>query len=325
MKPFHICITSAGRRVELINSLRSDAQSLGIEIRLTALDSNPALSAACQKADQCFSVPRCAEPDYITRLSKICSEDAVDLLVPTIDTELPFLSKEQRFFAEKGCKIVISEGEAVKVARDKLLTAKVLTAQKIPSPSTALLSDVYAEKVSIPFPAVLKRIDGSSSIGLHFVTSLDEARALKLDGKAYVAQEKCVGPEYTVNCFVDQKGALRAAVPHRRIETRSGEVSKGVTERRDDLHKLAEQIVVALPGLRGPFCFQVILTESGPKVFEINARFGGGYPLAHAAGATFGKWLIEEAIGLPSTAHNNWQEGLLMLRYDAAIFKALRA
>ncbi|NDF30528.1 MAG: hypothetical protein EB150_10115, partial [Nitrososphaeria archaeon] len=128
------------------------------------------------------------------------------MVIPTIDTELLILAENQSVLSKYRSRIVVSEVEAVKVARDKLLTSKVLTAQKIPSPVTALLSDVYTGKVSIPFPAVLKRIDGSSSIGLHFATSLDEARALRLDGEAYVAQEKCIGPEYTVNCFVDQKG-----------------------------------------------------------------------------------------------------------------------
>ena len=129
-----------------------------------------------------------------------------------------------------------------------------------------------------------------------------------------------MGPENTVNCYVDQAGVLRAAVPHRRIEVRDGEVSKGVTERRPELTAIAHQIVKAIPGLRGPFCFQVILTQSGPKVFEINARFGGGYPLTHAAGATFTKWLIEEALNLPCTANDTWQDGLLMLRHDMSVF-----
>ena len=55
-------------------------------------------------------------------------------------------------------------------------------------------------------------------------------------------------------------------------------------------------------------------------VFEINARFGGGFPLTHRAGARFTRWLLEEAAGLLSTAHNDWQEGVTMLRYDAAVF-----
>lgn len=196
----------------------------------------------------------------------------------------------------------------------------MLAAAGVPTPVTAALLDVLDGRAAVPFPAVLKRLDGSRSVGLCFADDIESARALRLDARAYVAQERCLGPEYTVNCFVDQAGVLRAAVPHRRIEVRDGEVSKAVTERRADLNSIAHQIVAAIPGLRGPFCFQAILTDEGPKVFEINARFGGGYPLAHAAGATFGKWLIEEALGLPCTANDEWQDGLLMLRYDAAVF-----
>ena len=59
---------------------------------------------------------------------------------------------------------------------------------------------------------------------------------------------------------------------------------------------------------------------NGFKVFEINARFGGGYPLAHRAGAPFSRWLLEEAAGRPGSAHNDWEEGVTMLRYDAAMF-----
>jgi len=55
-------------------------------------------------------------------------------------------------------------------------------------------------------------------------------------------------------------------------------------------------------------------------VFEINARFGGGYPLAHRAGAKFTKWLLEEVIGAPCTAKDSWDEGLLLLRYDSEVF-----
>jgi len=266
------------------------------------------------------TVPRANDPEYTPVLLRLCSEHGVKLVIPTIDTELPVLAAEVGRFAKQGVQVVISSVDAVAIARDKLRTAEVLSAAGVPTPATAKLSDLLASTANVPFPMVLKRIDGSRSIGLHYVDSLASARAIHLEAAVYVAQERCVGAEYTVNCFVDQQGVLRAVVPHRRIEVRDGEVSKGVTERRADLTAIAHQIIKAIPGLRGPFCFQAILTKEGPKVFEINARFGGGYPLAHAAGATFGKWLIEEALGLPCTANDEWQDGLLMLRYDAAVF-----
>lgn len=315
-----ICLTSSGRRVELGKALLQDAQQLGRDAQLVAVDLVPQLSAACQWASASFAVPRCTAPDYIEKILAICRAQGVKILVPTIDTELPVLSTAHEQFRQAGVHLVISQPAAVQIARDKQLTAEVLAKAGVPSPRTARLADFLSGLAPLNFPLILKRVDGSSSIGLHSAANLAELNALNLEVGRYVAQEKLEGPEYTVNCFVDSSGVLRAAVPHRRIETRGGEVSKGVTERRTDLQKLAEQVVSAVPGLRGPFCFQLILTAAGPKVFEINARFGGGYPLAHAAGSTFGKWIIEEALGLPSTAHNNWEDGLLMLRYDAAVF-----
>ena len=319
----NICITSSGRRVELGKTFLHDAHQLGLAAQILAADSTPQLSAACQWAAASFAVPRCTEPEYVERILTICRTQHVKILIPTIDTELSILSAAHEQFRQAGVHLVVSDSAAVRVARDKQLTADVLIQANVPSPRTARLADFLSGAASLNFPLILKRVDGSSSIGIHVAHDLSELRALNLEAPCYVAQEKLEGPEYTVNCFADLNGRLRAAVPHRRIETRAGEVSKAVTERREDLQKLAEQIVQAVPGLRGPFCFQVILTSTGAKVFEINARFGGGYPLAHAAGATFGKWIIEEALCRPTTAHNNWQDGLVMLRYDAAIFKKI--
>lgn len=325
MPTLHLCVTSAGRRVELINSLRVDARSLNLEPQITAIDLNANLSAASQLADQSHSIVRCTDRQYIPQLIQICRENKVQILIPTIDTELAILAENKETFVQNNIHIVVSSRDAVRIARDKYLTAQILEQAKISSPKTLLLTDLLQANGVINYPVVLKRIDGSSSIGLCFAQNFDEVKSLRLDENSYIAQEKCLGPEYTINCYVDQKGNLRAAVPHRRIETRGGEVSKGVTERRADLHQLAHQIVEVLPGLRGPFCFQAILTIKGPVVFEINARFGGGYPLAHAAGATFGKWIIQEALGLTCSANDDWEDGLLMLRYDGAVFKKLHS
>lgn len=316
----HILLTSAGRRVALLQTLRADAVGLGVTPLMLAADMAPQFSSACACADNALTVLRCTDAGYVDGLLASCEQQHVALLIPTIDSELAVLAGAKEQFASHGVRAIVSSPEAVAIARDKQRTADTLAAAGVPTPRTGSLSDVLSGECGMQFPAVLKRVDGSRSIGLHYVDSIGEARGLKLDVGQYVAQERCIGPEYTVNCFVDQYGTLRAAVPHRRIEVRDGEVSKGVTERRADLADIARKIVAAIPGLRGPFCFQAILTDEGPKVFEINARFGGGYPLAHAAGATFGKWLIEETLGLPCTANDEWQDGLLMLRYDAAVF-----
>jgi carbamoyl-phosphate synthase large subunit len=131
-----------------------------------------------------------------------------------------------------------------------------------------------------------------------------------------------MGEEHTVNMFFDMRGQLRAVVPHLRIETRAGEVSKAETVRDSQLTAIGWRLGAILEGARGVLCFQTMRRATGePVVFEINARFGGGYPIAHRAGACFSKWLLEETADLPSSANDDWKSGVRMLRYDAAVFK----
>jgi carbamoyl-phosphate synthase large subunit len=56
-------------------------------------------------------------------------------------------------------------------------------------------------------------------------------------------------------------------------------------------------------------------------VLEINARFGGGFPLSAQAGANYPRWILEDLCGLETTARPHaWKAGLTMLRYDAEVF-----
>ena len=316
-----VLFSSAGRRVELLECFRSDARDLGINLRVIATDVVPTMSAACQVADAAYAVPRCLEPEFIPRMLELCAAEKVSLVVPTIDTELLVLAEAQERFGAIGTRVLVSSVETVQIARNKLHTAEFLAEHGIPSPRTMRLSDLLERPDALHFPVVLKRIDGSSSIGLHMVDSAEAMRRLDLAPQSYIAQEKWSGREYTINQFYDQHGQLRASVQHLRCEVRAGEVSKGVTERHPLLMAIAEKIGAVLPGPRGVLCFQTIVDETGEAVvFEINARFGGGYPLAHRAGARFSRWLLEEVSGAPATVNDNWQAGLTMLRYDAAVF-----
>lgn len=316
-----LLLSSAGRRVELINCFREDARALGLELRVIAADAAPDWSAACQVADASFAIPRCDHPDFIPRLLELCAQQKVDLLVPTIDPELLPLAQHRRYFAERGTRVVISALTEVIIARDKLRTAAFLSEAGLPSPRSVRLKDLLGDDTALQFPVILKRIDGSSSIGLHEATNISEVRRLDLDPTHYLAQEKWIGREYTINLFFDRQGHLRSAVPHWRSATRGGEVSKGRTERVPALTQLAKRLGKAMPGAEGALCFQAIVTSDNQvTIFEINARFGGGFPLAHRAGAPFSRWLLEEAAGLPLTANDNWTEGVTLLRYDAAVF-----
>ena len=78
-----------------------------------------------------------------------------------------------------------------------------------------------------------------------------------------------------------------------------------------------------LEGVRGCINMQLFRCKSSGKLifYEINPRFGGGYPLTDRAGANFCNWLVQEYILEKNLDFfHDWNDGLLMLRYDRGIF-----
>ncbi|UVO51679.1 ATP-grasp domain-containing protein [Sphingomonas sp. SUN019] len=317
--PVTLLLTSAGRRVALLEAFRHGAEAAGIDLTVLACDLAPDMSAACRVADRRFAVPRVDDPDYITALLAICRDHNVGLLVPTIDTELLALANAAESFASIGCHVAISAPAVIDIARDKLATATFLDASGIPSPRTTALAALRAGCADCGWPAILKPRHGSASRGLAIARGPDDLP--QTEQEPMIVQQLLSGEEWTVNLYFDDHGALRTVVPHRRLQVRAGEVEKGVVQRDPALQTIAERIADHLPGPRGVLCFQAMRDAGGAfSVFEINARFGGGYPLADRAGATFARWLLERCTGLPDTAHDGWTAGVTMLRYDAAIF-----
>lgn len=313
-----VLISSAGRRGALLRAFR-DADCEGYKVELHACDLNPALSAACAMADVAHQVPRCTDPKFMSAVEQIVRGHRIDLVVPTIDTELGVYAAAAPRLLELGTRVHVSSPELIGIVRDKLLTMQVLHWADVPVPKTCDEATVRASPSTLRWPVFAKPVAGSASRGLHVFDAPDDLpRAFS---EPMIFQSRLVGFEYTVNMFVDDSASLRCVIPHLRIQTRAGEVEKGRTVRRADLARIARQIHAALPGARGVLCFQVIDdVDAGPQVFEVNARFGGGYPLAHHAGARFSDWLLDTVVGRHCRAHDEWRDGVTMLRFDDAIF-----
>ena len=316
---FPILFTSAGRRVELPRCFRDAAEQLGLTLEVHACDLDPELSAACRDADRRFAVPRCTDESYIPTLLEYCRENRIKLLVPTIEPELTPLAEARERFAEIGTFVHVSSAPTIGIVRDKALTASTLGDAGVPVPRTIELSTREALPENWNWPSFIKPSGGSASRGIGVVETSADIRDSY--DEPMILQELLSGDEYTVNIYVDAEGKLQSVIPHVRLSVRAGEVEKGRTVRRADIHAIAQAIIDALPGLRGIACFQLIDDAlRGLRVFEINARFGGGYPLADHAGGRFAESILALASGSAECASDDWREGATMLRYDAAIF-----
>ncbi len=313
-----VLISSAGRRGALVGLFKKAGGDAG-RVIVHGCDMQPDLSAGCLLADHAHQVPRSTDPAFIDRVEEIVRQHGIRLIVPTIDTELPAYAAAADRLAQAGAYVHVSPPGVIAAVRDKLATMRVLAGAGVAVPESCTEAELRADPDRLGWPVFGKPVGGSASRGLGIYADPGQLRHEFPEPMMF--QPVLSGPEYTINMFIDRAGQLRTVVPHLRIQIRAGEVEKGRTERRADLRQQAEGIVRALPEARGVLCFQVIDDATrGPQVIEINARFGGGYPLAHQAGAQFANWLIEEAVGAPLSAHDEWRDGVTMLRYDDAVF-----
>ena len=308
-----VLVSSAGRRVELLTCLRESARELGLDAVIVATDCEPSLSPACHLADVSVAVPPASDPTFVAATAAVTMDHSIDILVPTNDLELVPLAEGRAEIDALGVSIAISSLPVLRVTRDKAATIRALHGH-VRTPLT--VETPIPDDVELALPLIAKPTQGSSSVGVRVLERREDVRALPPN---YVVQARERGSEHTVNCYVDRAGRLLASVPHRRLATRSGEVSKAQTVTSEALQVAATGVVDALPDLRGPFCFQAFLHEGIATVIEVNGRFGGGYPLAHRAGAPFTEWLLREHLDLPVTP-TPWRAGVTMLRYDQSVF-----
>jgi len=317
-----LLISSVGRRAQLVDCFRRAAHELGLQLRVIGADAAPDLSPASQLVDRCFPVPRCSDPTFVDEMLRLCELEAVRLVVPTIDPELPVFARSRQKFETAGTKVVISGPRTVEIAADKVATNRWFVEHHFPTVRQTTLSDAVSDRnlERWKFPVIVKPRQGSASVGVRIIQSPQALRDLQENG--LLVEEIATGIEHTTNVFVDQSGKCLCAVPHKRLETRAGEVSKGVTTKNPMLMQLIKEVAESLPDARGPLNIQGFVSKDGSiKLTEINARFGGGFPLAFEAGANFCRWIIEDLLALPSTAaFSQWKDDLLMLRFDSAVF-----
>ncbi len=318
---FVVLFTAVGRRGALVKLFRKALAELGVSGRVLGADMSP-LAPAMYLVDKGFLVPRATDPTYVDVLERICRDEAVDLVVPTIDPELPILARARERFERIGTVLHVSSPEVVDIAYGKDRTHRWLVEHGIPTVQQWEAGEALEAVSDLPYPLVVKPTRGSASIGVSVVHDEMELRWALRKRQDCVVQERAPGREYTVSAYVDRAGKVRCLVPRLRLEVRAGEVSKGRAERVEPVREVVRRVCETLPGAWGALNVQVFYEEATEscKVIEINPRFGGGYPLAWEAGAKFPVWLIQEVLGRECQANDDWEDGLTMLRYDEAVF-----
>lgn len=309
-----ILFTSIGRRVELVQAFRHAADKLGIRLEIYGADiteSAPAL-AFC---DHTVIVPRIKEPAYIPFLQKVCTEQHMDALIPTIDTDLLLLAQHREAFGST--RVVISKPEKIALCRDKRFTADYFHSVGLKSPKPV---DDWT-KYDGGYPAFIKPKDGSSSIFAYKVENAKELESFAAQVPDYIIQPFISGTEYTVDIFCDFDGNPIYITPRIRLAVRAGEVLKTkITQDRQIIAEMQQLVRDYRPC--GQITVQMIRQDgTGDDYYiEINPRFGGGAPLSIKAGADSAEALLRllkgERLGY---ADNAAEDGAIYSRFDQSV------
>tara|TARA_Y100000591_G_scaffold322275_1_gene338437 strand:+ start:4405 stop:5373 length:969 start_codon:yes stop_codon:yes gene_type:complete len=313
----NILITSAGKRVSLVEIFQKELKKFFPRGKVFTVDANPMLSAACTASDKSFLISRLDHPNYINELIEICKSENVKIVIPTIDTELVLLAENNDKLISNGVTPIISSLDFIKKCRNKRKIHLFFKEQSINAAKEYKKNDY-------PFPLFIKPIDGSRSSENYVINSKADLLKKHFDNddlmflEYFNAQEY---QEYTCDLYYGKDSELKCVVPRKRIEVRDGEVTKAKTE-KNILVKFINEKLKIINGARGCLTAQFFLSRVNNQVIgiEINPRFGGGYPLAYHAGANYPKWIIKEYLLNQSIEYkSNWNSELIMLRYNKEI------
>lgn len=219
--------------------------------------------------------PQADSLSYVPFLEETIARRGVDLLVPTVQDELPGLAAAAPIL---GCQVAIAAPGPVSLCHDKLLTMRYLARRGIPVPATAVVrpSGVSPTRVR-ERPFVIKPRISRSSRG---VVVVDRPEQVPARDDTLIAQDLAAGEEFCPQVHRSAADGSATVVILRKPSLRPGHIGYRESVERVDtgiepqIAELALEVVRALD-LTGAVDMDLRRTRSGdPVVLDVNARLG---------------------------------------------------
>ena len=237
-----------------------------------------------------------ADPGFVPHLLELCRRHAIDVLVPTVDSELLAVALAQDAFAGAGVRLLLASKTTLELCLDKLTLLRAC-ASVVPVGRHDALNGAFSAQ-EWDFPVMVKPRAGSGSRGIEKVTSPARLGSLPHDGQLLV-QEYLPGAEYSVDVLAAGDGRIVAAVPRARLKVDSGVAVTARTLHDPELEDLACRVATRI-GLRYAANIQFRRNASGtPILLEVNARFPGTMPLTVQSGVNMPLLALRDVLGQP--------------------------
>lgn len=312
----NILILSAGTRNKVVQYLKEE---VGTEGKIVATDCSN-LAPAVYDADKFYLVSRITAPGYLGHILEICEKERIDGVFSLIDPELSILAKEKDKFLAVGTTPVISPYELVETCLDKYRMYRMLGEMQIPTGKCFVEKEAFyeaVEKGEMSYPVFVKPVKGSASINISKVGSREEIELLFRLYDDLMIQEYMDGQEYGADVYIDMiSGKCTSIFVKKKIKMRAGETDKSESFKDEKLFAMIKEFVEKC-GFRGMIDIDIFEKNGIYYISEVNPRFGGGYPHAHACGVNMPRQMINNLAGRenPITI-GAYKESVCMMKYN---------
>jgi carbamoyl-phosphate synthase large subunit len=259
-------ITSASAKVLLVEAFKSVLHPLGGKVVAADMDAE---CCAGYFADAFELCPKDGDDAYGDRVLDICKRHDISLLVPTRDGELQQLASMKPKLEAIGVTVPLPNADVLALVQDKKDFQKYCTEQGFP---VLPIADVHEENA---FPIFMRHRNGTFTGGGVMVESLSAFQRLGVDVNDYVMQPYVTDRELSCDILMDLDGEPMQAVVRERLKLVNGESWRSRIIDLPAVSNLALRMAGDL-GLRGHNLAQFFYNEEdGPRIIEVNARFGG--------------------------------------------------
>lgn len=262
--------------------------------------------------------PTANENALVQRLLYIREQFGMDVVVPTLDSELPFYLRNESRLRSAGITSMLPTEEQYRLrAKDRL--QEVAEQADIQAPAQRLISshaELFDAIEELGFPVMIK----GALYKAYTAHTLDTAMSLfgKIAaewGYPVIVQRRVEGDELNVVGLGDGEGGIAGLVAARKLSvTDLGKIWTGVTIRHPALEDAVRRFVTTFRW-RGGFEMECIARDDKIWLIEINPRFPAWVYFATGVGVNLPSRLVHLALGRQVEAHSDYPAGKLFVRY----------
>lgn len=252
-------------------------------------------------------LPFYSDEGFLDKINGYLIAHKINYLFPAHDDVQLFLTENAK---DIKAEVLTSSIDTVRICRSKLKTYEFFKEENFTPKTYGNVNEIKK------YPVFVKPDVGQGSKGAELIRNKTELENALIRNEKVAICEYLPGDEYTIDCFTDYEGNLRACKLRQRKRVKSGiSVNSEVLPMNDDVFEIAKAINSKLK-FNGVWFFQLKKDLNNEyKLLEIAPRVSGTMGVSRNKGVNFSLLTVFNSMKIPVTIIEN--------NYDIEVDRAL--